>query len=337
MERGKYPRQPPHNHRYSTSHCEISSEWRWSSAVLDSLVFFIFLVYHFRWLLIHVPFTNFMRSIFDVVNTGPVPPAILRLSDGGHIENLALLPLLKRRLQRIVVVNGGYTYPDSRYGDSLVQALKLARDKLHCSFIGLDGRDVLEDIQYRFVAKTDQSQPRSYRFKVEYYDKTKAKKKGEGEVLLIAPRRPQDSTLAARRWSEVSRDPSLLEGGLWGSGPDLTEAEVSGLTGCCCECCHGSRLWKSCSFGGDFPQHTTANQFFTPTMFAAYHREGYCACLEAEADVFLGGGGGSPSRHVTRKTDHLTVVWWRTPERWPVLLDLRMCNERMSKYARKDM
>ena len=108
-----------------------------------------------------------------VVNQGPMPPPILRLSDGGHIENLAILPLLKKRLPKIVVVDGGHKTRDSEWGDSLLDALTLARRKLHCSFIGKDGRDVIEDIKEKFVYKPPGSQPRSYRwiimfFKVRY-------------------------------------------------------------------------------------------------------------------------------------------------------------------------
>jgi len=98
-----------------------------------------------------------------VVNLGPMPPPILRLSDGGHIENLAILPLLKKRLPKIVVVDGGHKTDDSEWGDSLLQALSLARQKLHCSFTGLDGRDVSEDIKEKFVNKRQGHQPRSYR------------------------------------------------------------------------------------------------------------------------------------------------------------------------------
>ena len=98
-----------------------------------------------------------------VVNLGPMPPPILRLSDGGHIENLAILPLLKKCLTKIVVVDGGHKTDDSEWGDSLLQALLLARQKLHCSFIGLDGRDVIEDIKEKFVSKRQGYQPRSYR------------------------------------------------------------------------------------------------------------------------------------------------------------------------------
>ena len=101
--------------------------------------------------------------MLKVVNLGPMPPPILRLSDGGHIENLAILPLLKKRLPKIVVVDGGYKTRDSEWGNSLLEALSLARKKLHCSFIGMDGRDVIEDIREKFICRPEGCQPRSYR------------------------------------------------------------------------------------------------------------------------------------------------------------------------------
>ena len=104
-----------------------------------------------------------MRQLLFVRNRGPSPPPILRLSDGGHIENLAILPLLKKRLPKIVVVDGGHKKDDSEWGRGLVAAMSLAREKLHCSFIGLDGRDVIEDIKEKFMYTPQGHQPRSYR------------------------------------------------------------------------------------------------------------------------------------------------------------------------------
>ena len=125
-----------------------------------------------RWFIVHVPFSRFMRQIFYVRNIGPSPPPILRLSDGGHIENLAILPLLKKRLSKIVVADGGHKSADGEWGQALLKALTLARDKLHCSFIGLDGRDVIEDVKEKFVNTPRGHQPRSYRlafFSIEIY------------------------------------------------------------------------------------------------------------------------------------------------------------------------
>lgn len=117
----------------------------------------------FSWLIVHVPFVRFMRQLFYVSNEGPMPPPVLRLSDGGHIENLAILPLLKKRLKKIVVADGGHKNKDGEWGESLLKALTLAREKLHCSFIGIDGRDVIEDVKEKFVYQPQGHQPRNYR------------------------------------------------------------------------------------------------------------------------------------------------------------------------------
>lgn len=116
-----------------------------------------------RWFIVHVPFVRFIRQMLFVNNEGPSPPPVLRLSDGGHIENLAILPLLKKRLEKIIVVDGGLKSDDSQWGQDLINAFSLAREKLHCSFIGLDGRDVAEDLKEKFINKPRGYQPRSYR------------------------------------------------------------------------------------------------------------------------------------------------------------------------------
>lgn len=37
----------------------------------------------------------------------------------------------------------------------------------------------------------------------------------------------------------------------------------------------------------EFPQHSTANQFFTPRMFEAYHEEGIRACEDAKLNYSI--------------------------------------------------
>ena len=98
-----------------------------------------------------------------IVNQGPSPPAVLSLSDGGHIENLGILPLLKLRPKKVVSVGGSRNILDEDYGSLLMKALDLAREKLGCSFSGLDGRDIAEDIQDNFVDRSAGSQPMSDR------------------------------------------------------------------------------------------------------------------------------------------------------------------------------
>ena len=92
-----------------------------------------------------------------------MPPPIMLLSDGGHLENLAILPLLKKRLQKIVVVDGGYKQDDQSYGDGLLNALMLARAKLNCSFLSEDDQDVIFDLLETFVRPKDGEKPHYYK------------------------------------------------------------------------------------------------------------------------------------------------------------------------------
>ena len=93
--------------------------------------------------------------MFNKENTGPMPPPVMLLSDGGHVENLALLPLLKKRLKKIVVVDGGFKNNEKLYGESLLNALMLARKKLNCSFLSKEGGDVISDLFEKFVKPTE--------------------------------------------------------------------------------------------------------------------------------------------------------------------------------------
>ena len=119
----------------------------------------------------------------------------------------------------------------------------------------------------------------------------------EGHILFIAPRHPRKGPKGQSvTWPEVLRDiDTNLDENTWGPGPYLQSEEVDRLTFCCCESCHA----RPCSglsevLCGAFPHHVTSNQFFTPAMFSAYHREGYRACLEASAGDFLKGTSPNP-------------------------------------------
>ena len=132
-----------------------------------------------------------------------------------------------------------------------------------------------------------EQRPRSYRFKVQYYDQS------EGEILFVAPRHPSESiplqerpeTGQPKSWGDLKLNPKT-----WGKSPHLSNSEADRLTFCCCSCCHCSCYSCRCisePLLGKFPHHITANQFFTPDTFTAYHREGYAACVEAGVADFL--------------------------------------------------
>jgi hypothetical protein len=39
---------------------------------------------------------------------GPNPPALLNLTDGGHLDNLGLIPLLKRECKLMISFDSGF-------------------------------------------------------------------------------------------------------------------------------------------------------------------------------------------------------------------------------------
>ena len=123
------------------------------------------------------------------------------------------------------------------------------------------------------------------RFNVEYYENDH--KVGEGEILFIRPRDPRKGEKSeVKTWEEFGFH---LDARDWGNSPYLSEEDVDKLTFCCCACCNKKSHLSGLSelLCHKFPNHSTANQFFTPLMFSAYHREGFRACVEAEAAEFL--------------------------------------------------
>ena len=97
------------------------------------------------------------------------------------------------------------------------------------------------------------------RLKVHYGAKNDSDPECDGEIIILVPRKSE-------------------------------AIQSEELTWCCCECCHSKSCLCTClstCLCNEFPQHNTANQFFTPRMFEAYHQEGRRACEEAKANEFL--------------------------------------------------
>ena len=198
------------------------------------------------------------------------------------------------------MVDGSLIKNDQDYSTHLLRSLEQARAELHCEFVGFGGRDVIEEMRKSYVDIPPGYQPRSYRFMVHYYNKTsdpvgKYEEAGKGEILIIAPRHPDKGMTFPSdldpSWAQYSHDTGEeLDTKLWGPGPVLASEEVDRLTYCCCESCHTNFAilrWISGKLCLKFPSTSTANQFFTPSLFTAYHREGYRACVESRAAEFL--------------------------------------------------
>ena len=83
-------------------------------------------------------------------------------------------------------------------------------------------------------------------------------------MLLIAPRKPDEGNNDVVDGIFDPPPPFDDVDGLQGNGMVLSEGDVNKLTFCCCECCHGHPCCGVSNFCCNiFPQHITANQFFT--------------------------------------------------------------------------
>ena len=143
----------------STHFCNV---WYWQTFHNHANPIFLF-----RWFIVHINFCHYVGEFFSKTNLGPMPPPVMLLSDGGHIENLGLLPLLKKQLKKIIVVDGGYKDDEKSYGKSLLNALMLARKKLGCSFLSEEGRDVISNLMAKFAEpNAEENLPRYYRLVV---------------------------------------------------------------------------------------------------------------------------------------------------------------------------
>ena len=194
------------NH-YHSAYLYHSFDVRFGHHTLRNITCVLF----FSWWIRHTFFVRFIRGFLSINNVGTHPPPILRLSDGGHFENLALLPLLEKKLKKIAIFDGSYNPNDEKSADSLLTALKLAREKLHCSFIGMSGRDINEDIRVEFLKMKSEQRPRSYTFKVQYYDNADSNLPvSDGEILFVAPRHPSQSIPLKRAETEQPNHGTLL-------------------------------------------------------------------------------------------------------------------------------
>ena len=145
----------------------------------------------------HLYQVRFFREVLKVNNVGPNPPAILSLSDGGRLEKYGLLYLLKKRLKKILIVDGSLIAQDASYSKSILKSMDKARELLHCEFVGFDGRrDVKEQMRKEYVeAPEGPGKPRHFRFLVQYFKEEEDgtySMDGTGEVMIIAPRHPDN-------------------------------------------------------------------------------------------------------------------------------------------------
>ncbi len=88
--------------------------------------------------------------MLHLITYGEAPPAMLHISDGGHFENYGLLPLLKLRLPKILLVHGLEIKSDEDYARDIIVGMEHARRIFNCSFTSMAGNDVLDAIEEKY-------------------------------------------------------------------------------------------------------------------------------------------------------------------------------------------
>jgi len=218
------------------------------------------------------------------------PPPVMYLSDGGHTENLALLPLLARRLPFIIIADGS---TDTNPVSGLRVALEQARNKLPVTFhpSGWDqkrrmGDEVKGDDVWELDTDLDnwgkqlsENKTRAFMFHAHYNTFHKFQKPGTSKAIVIYlkpnPFEPEVDICSGHRTlqEEDQREKQEKQGKNRRADDDL-------------ECaCHRSCCRLKTGVGsllcGTFPDVSTANQFFSPMLWEKFHQQGFAAAFEA--------------------------------------------------------
>jgi hypothetical protein len=198
-------------------------------------------------------------------------PEILYLSDGGHTENLALLPLLARRLPVIIIADGS---ADVDPVAGIREALKQARGKLGVTFEpsrkdqlrrmgNKDDKEWdLESDLVQFGKDLFENKSRAFVIKARYHTAPY-----EASMIIFLHPNPYNKHGPG---SDPCHKSDQLDG--YEKGEEGLEC------GCSSACCSLVSCRSCC---GSFPMVSTGNQFFTPNLWLKMHQQGFAAASEA--------------------------------------------------------
>lgn len=223
------------------------------------------------------------------------PPRNLILSDGGHSENLAILPHLRARHRIILSLDGGEDH--LQQCQDLLDALKDANQRWGIQFHPWrhDGPfDRMEayvppgkaPVKFKHCEESQWNIDEYIRLRwapIEYHGGSDATIDTDKEAFVL----PIEVHYPAVFNSDGSQRSPEMKGLLLYLKPrpyaDSEHWVEKNLHGCCCNCCHVNHALRATTLCCErFPHHSTANQFFTPEMHRWYRLQGMLAMQQAQ-------------------------------------------------------
>ncbi len=206
-----------------------------------------------RWQFFRVP-SHFRSALYELLPRYHEDARHLQLSDGGHFENLALYELIRRRVQVIVVTDGGQ---DENY---LFGDLRNALDRIRVDFkvrVTFDSDNKLEKL-----IPYERSQPhypttapyadQSHIVGVIHYPAVEEKRDEKGNVIETSKPRKQGTLIYCK--STMLEDIGIRTKGYKATNPQ-------------------------------FPHESTADQFFSEDQLEAYRTLGNRIGMNAVGDL----------------------------------------------------
>jgi len=180
---------------------------------------------------------------------------LLDISDGGHIENLAVFELLRRKCKLVIGIDGGM---DSNYEfEDLKNLMRRANNELNIEIKFRPGYNPFEDIKPQADA--------NWRSKKRFGIADIFQHKGDSN-------RNEPINIGTYIYvkSSLRQDSGASESEKYKEQDDET---------------FDDNVYKYMKFNIDFPHHSTADQFFNSTQFTAYYKLGQSLCKDLFPDT----------------------------------------------------
>ncbi|XP_065198719.1 uncharacterized protein LOC135830390 [Sycon ciliatum] len=224
-----------------------------------------------------LPTARQMRELATQTTYGNHPDYILHISDGGHMENLGLLPLLRRQTDYIILADGSRHDIIDR-ANLLWKAMNYARMWLGCQFTTLNDTDVDEHMLRKMGYQSNGSAPQAYGLKVKYMGQNERGEEEvvkEGRILMVQPRHPRYRVEGA--WSGPTDE-------------DWTVEKADNLVGAFTRSMSGKYKDFFTRLSGSYPGYggPWLGPFSTPSMIEALMADGRRVTQSPAMKEFLG-------------------------------------------------